>query len=107
ETQVLTAMAGEIWIDVSQQRVARFEAHLVHDVDFGWGILGRLYKNGWIVIEQSDVSEHQWRIVRFQMEMNSRIVLKNKTFQTVEEQIDYAPVPSIGYVQATRILTAE
>lgn len=107
ETQVLTAMAGEIWIDASQQRVARFEAHLVHDVDFGWGILGRLYKNGWIVIEQSDVGDHQWRIVRFQMEMNSRIVLKNKVFQTVEEQVDYAPVPSIGYAQAIRILTAE
>ncbi len=105
ETQVLTAMAGEIWIDVSQQRVTRFEAHLVHDVDFGWGILGRLYKNGWIVIEQSDVGEHQWRIVRFQMEMNSRIVLKNKTFETVEEQTNYAPVPSIDYVQAIRILT--
>ena len=62
ETQVLTQMTGEIWIDPAQERVARLEGHLQQDVDFGWGILGRLNKGGWIVIEQADVGEHQWRI---------------------------------------------
>ena len=49
ETQVLTAMTGEIWIDPVHQRVVRLEGHLQQDVDFGWGILGRLNKGGWIV----------------------------------------------------------
>ncbi len=108
ETQVLTAMAGEIWIDASDERVARLEGHLLHDVDFGWGILGRLYKNGWIVIEQNNVGDRQWRIVRFQMEMSGRIVLKTKTFETVEEQTNYAPVPAgVSYVQAIQALKSD
>ena len=65
ETQVLTAMTGEIWIDPVHLRVARLEGHLQQDVDFGWGILGRLNKGGWIVIEQADVSEGQWRTCAF------------------------------------------
>ncbi len=105
ETEVLTAMAGEIWIDASQERVARLEGHLQHDVDFGWGILGRLNKNGSIVIEQSEVADHQWRVVRFQMNMSGRIVVKARTFQTVEEQTKFVPVPAgLGYAQAIQIL---
>ena len=55
ETQVLTGMSGEIWIDQRSGRVARLEAHLQRDVDFMWGVLGRLSKGGWITIEQADV----------------------------------------------------
>ena len=55
ETQILTEMTGEIWIDAEHQRVVRLEGHLQQDVDFGWGILGRLNKGGWIVIEQAEV----------------------------------------------------
>ena len=49
ETQALTQMTGELWIDPEQGRVTRLEGHLQQDVDFGWGILGRLNKGGWIV----------------------------------------------------------
>ena len=52
-------MAGEIWIDPVKLRVVRLEGHLQQDVDFGWGILGRLNKGGWIVIEQADVGGGQ------------------------------------------------
>ena len=105
ETQVLTAMAGEIWIDASQERVARLEGHLQRDIDFGWGILGRLYKNGWIVIEQSDVSNHQWRIVRFQMVMRGRILVKTRSFDTTEEESRFIPVPvGLSYTEAVQVL---
>ncbi|MFZ0745463.1 MAG: hypothetical protein WAM85_13715 [Terracidiphilus sp.] len=105
ETQVLTAMTGQIWIDASQERIVRLEGHLQHDVDFGWGILGRLNKGGWIVIEQAEVGAHQWRIVRFQMEMSGRVLLKNKTFDTEEEESQFEPLPvGMGYVQAIQML---
>jgi len=105
ETQVLTAMVGEIWIDASQMRVTRLEGHLQRDIDFGWGILGRLNKGGWIVIEQADVGGHQWRIVRFQMAMNGRVFFKNKTFDTLEEQTQFEPLPAgLGYRQAIQMM---
>lgn len=93
ETEVLPAMAGEIWIDPVHLRVARLEAHLQQDVDFGWGILGRLNKGGWIVVEQAEVSGGQWRTVRFQMQLSGRVVFKNRVFDTTEVQSNYAPLP--------------
>ena len=107
ETQVLTAMVGEIWIDASQMRVTRLEGHLQRDIDFGWGILGRLNKGGWIVIEQADVGGRQWRIVRFQMVMSGRVLFKTKSFDTTEEQTQFEPLPAgLGYRQAIQMMRA-
>ena len=105
EMQALTAMTGELWIDATQERVTRLEGHLQQDTDYGWGILGKLDKGGWVVIEQADVGGRQWRIARFQMKMNLRILFKNKNFDTTEEMSQYAPVPArLDYRQAIQML---
>jgi hypothetical protein len=105
ETQALTAMTGEVWVDAAQERVTRLEGHLQQDTNYGWGILGRLDKGGWIVLDQADVSGRQWRIVRFQMKMNLRVLFKNKYFDTMQEMTQYAPVPAgLDYRQAIQML---
>jgi hypothetical protein len=105
ETQALTAMSGEIWIDPAQERVLRLEGHLQQDTDYGWGILGRLNKGGWLVIEQADVGGKQWRITHVQMEMTLRILFKTKIFNTVEQLTRYSPVPAgMDYRQAIQML---
>jgi hypothetical protein len=105
ETQVLTAMSGAIWIDPAAERVTRLEGHLEQDVDFGWGILGRLYKGGWITIDQAEVQPGVWRTVKFQMQMNARVVFKTKSFDTTEEESRFAPLPAgLGYQQAIEML---
>jgi|WetSurMetagenome_2_1015567.scaffolds.fasta_scaffold33922_3 hypothetical protein len=105
ETQALTAMTGEVWVDAAQERVTRLEGHLQQDTNYGWGILGRLDKGGWLVLDQADVNGRQWRIVRFQMKMNLRVLFKNKYFDTVQEMTQYAPVPAgLDYRQAIQIL---
>ncbi len=105
ETQALTAMTGEIWIDAAKERVARLEGHLLQDTDYGWGILGKLDKGGWVVIEQADVGAGQWRIARFQMKMELRILFKTKSFDTVQEMTHYAPVAvGMDYRQAIQML---
>ena len=105
ETRALTAMIGELWIDAAQERVARLEGHLQQDTDYGWGILGRLDKGGWIVLEQADVGGHQWRIVRFQMKIDLRVLFRTRSFDTVQEMTRYAPVPAnLDYRQAIQML---
>ncbi len=107
ETQVLTEMTGELWVDAAEERVTRLEGHLQRDVDFGWGILGQLNKGGWIVIEQADVGDHQWRIVRFQMVMSGRVLFKTRSFDTMEEESNFRPVSvGLGYAQAIQMLRA-
>lgn len=107
ETQALTAMTGELWIDAAQERVTRLEGHLQQDTDYGWGILGKLDKGGWVVIEQADVGGRQWRIARFQMKMNLRILFKTRNIDTTEEMSQYAPVSAkLDYRQAIQMLRA-
>jgi hypothetical protein len=105
ETEVLTAMSGEIRIDPASERVTHLEGHLDNDVDFGWGILGRLYKGGRIVIDQADVNGGAWRTVRFQMQMSGRVVIRTRIFDTTEEESQFAPVPTgLRYTQAVEML---
>jgi hypothetical protein len=90
ETQALTAMTGEIWVDPGAERVARLEGHLQQDTDYGWG-----------------VGPGQWRIARFQMKMTLRILFKNKIFDTRQEMTGYAPVAAgLDYRQAIKMLRA-
>jgi hypothetical protein len=105
ETQILTQMAGEIWIDPVHLRVVRLEGHLMQDVDFGWGILGRLNKGGWIAIDQADVGGGQWRTVHFKMVMSGRVVWKTRVFDTDEDESGYEPVQvGLGYQRAIEML---
>jgi hypothetical protein len=108
ETQALTAMSGELWVDSVTERVTRLEGHLQQDIDFGWGILGRLNKGGWIVIEQADIGNHQWRIVRFQMVMSGRVFFKTRSFDTTEEESTFTAMPpGMTYAQAIRVLEGD
>ncbi|HEX4030527.1 MAG TPA: hypothetical protein VHX20_09190 [Terracidiphilus sp.] len=108
ETEVLTAMSGEIWIDTAHARVTQLEGHLDQDVGFGWGILGLLHKGGWIVIEQANVGMGQWRTVRFQMQMSARVFLSTRSFDMTEDESQFSSVPAgMSYVQGIEMLLAE
>jgi len=105
ETQALTAMTGELWIDAAEERVTRLEGHLEQDTNYGWGILGKLDKGGWIALEQADVGAGQWRIARFQIKMELRILLKTKYFDSVQQMTGYTPIPDgMDYRQAIQML---
>jgi hypothetical protein len=108
ETQALTAMIGELWIDATEERVTRLEGHLQQDTNYGWGILGKLDKGGWIVLEQANVGAGQWRIARFQIKMELRILFKTKDFDSTQEMTAYTPIPDgIDYRQAIQMLRGE
>ncbi len=108
ELHVLSVMAGQIWIDPAAERVVRLEGRLQHSVDFGWGILGRLDKGGWIVIEDANVFGDQWRIVHFQMNMRGRILFQSRNFDMVEDESRFEPLPvGLGYREAIKMLRAD
>jgi hypothetical protein len=105
ETQVLKQLTGELWIDTRLERVTRLDGQLQQDIDYAWGILGRLYKGGTIRIEQAYVGQNQWRILHFDMKMSARVVFKTKVFDTIEDQSQFVPVPAgLRYQQAIAIL---
>jgi len=105
ETQILKQMTGELWIDPVKERVVKLDGQLQQDVDYAWGILGRLYKGGTVLLEQADVGENQWRIIHFNMKMSARVVFKTRVFDTTEDESHFVPVPpNLRYQQAIGIL---
>jgi hypothetical protein len=99
-------MAGEFWVDKAQERMVKLDAHLIADVNFGWGILGRLYKGGSILVEQADVGDHHWETVHMKLNLQGKaLMLKSLNFQTVEDGSDYKPVPAqLTYKDAIKML---
>jgi hypothetical protein len=107
ETEVLTAMAGEIWIDATHERVVRLAGSLQQDKNIGWGLIGELDKGGWIEIEQADVGGNQWRIVHLKLKMNGRLLWKSKNSDSVQDYSQFSPVPAgLSYKQAIQMLRA-
>ncbi|WP_263358201.1 hypothetical protein [Acidicapsa ligni] len=108
EAQVLKAMAGELWIDVAQQRVTRLEGKRIHDVAYGWGLLGKLDQGGTLLLEQGDVGNHQWRTLHMVLVMNARVLLKSIKLDTTLELSQFQPVANgISYQQAIEILNSQ
>jgi len=105
EAQVLKAMAGELWIDVAQQRVTRLQGKRIHDVDYGWSILGKLDQGGTLLLEQADIGNHQWRTTHMILVMNARVLFKLIKLDTTLELSNFTPVtPGLNYQQAIQLL---
>ena len=72
EAAIFRGMAGEVWIDQAQERLTRLDAHLISNVDFGWGIIGKLDKGGTIQIEQADIGGHDWEVTSLKLNMQGQ-----------------------------------
>lgn len=106
ETGVLTAMAGELWVDPVQERVVRLAGSLQQDKSIALGI-AQLDKGGWVEINQADVGGGQWRIVHLKLILNGRVLWKQKNSDSVQDYTQFAPVPAnLNYRQAIQMLRA-
>lgn len=105
EAQALKGMAGELWIDATQHRVTRLQGRRIHDVDYGWGIVGKLDEGGTLLLEQADIGNHQWRSTHMVLVMNARLLIKSVKLDTTLELTSYTPVASgLSYQQAIQML---
>lgn len=107
EAEVYHGMAGELWVDAAQQRLARFQAQLVADVNFGWGVVGRLFKGGTILVEQEDVGDHHWEPTYMRLKLNGKILLvKSLNIDSAENLSDFHPITPMSMSAAVAQLTA-
>ena len=94
ETAVYVGMEGDMIIDRKAMRIAKIDGTLFKDVDFGWGILGRLYKGGKFIIVQRDVGGGHWEEVQETLQFYGKILLvKSLTIWSTETMTDFRPVP--------------
>ncbi len=109
EAQVYAGMAGELWIDCTDKRMAKLDAHLIADVDFGWGFVGRLFKGGTILVVQQDVGNHHWETTHLKLNLRGKILMVKKLIvQSTEDGSAYKPVSkTLTYQDAIRMLQSE
>lgn len=106
ETAVYVGMQGDLIIDRRAMRIAKIDGTLFKDVDFGWGILGRLYKGGKFIIVQRDIGNGDWEEVQETLQFNGKILMiKSLTVSSNETMSDFRPVsPDITTAQALDLL---
>jgi hypothetical protein len=106
EAAIFRGMAGEVWIDQAQERLTRLDAHLISNVDFGWGIIGKLDKGGTIQISQADIGGHDWEVTSLKLNMRGKaLMVKSLSFQITEQASNFSLVPdAVDYRQAIQLL---
>jgi hypothetical protein len=106
EADLLRGIAGEVWIDPAQERLTRLEGHFIADVDFGFGIVGKLNKGGTVLLEQTDIGGHDWELTRLTLHVTGKaLMVKPLSFQIDEEANHFAPVsPGLRYTDAIQLL---
>jgi len=108
EAQALKGMAGELWIDAAQQRVTRLQCKRIKDVDYGFGILGKLDQGGTLLLEQADIGNHQWRTTHMVLVMDARFLIKTVKLDTTLDLSQFSPVANgLSYQQAIQLLESQ
>jgi hypothetical protein len=106
ETMVFTGMQGELLLDETAMRLAKIDGTLFKDVNFGWGILGRLYKGGRFLVEQSEITPSHWDTTRMFLHFDGKaLFFKSIHIDDNETSWDFQPVPPMSIEQALDFLT--
>jgi hypothetical protein len=94
ESKALQSMAGTMLVDPQQKRLAHLNGRLVENVNFGFGILGRLAKGGTFEIERTQVSPSHWKTHLVDIQVSGRMLLfKTISKQQRETRSDFELVP--------------
>jgi hypothetical protein len=106
EARIFHAMSGELWIDSRYKRLARLDGQLQENVDFGYGLLGRLYKGGWFRLQRTRVSPTDWKTEQLELHLNGRaLLLKTIDRETSETRGGFTPVPAnMSLAQGMKLL---
>jgi hypothetical protein len=106
EADLLRGIAGEVWIDPAQERLTRLEGHFIAEVNFGFGIIGKLNRGSSVLLEQTDVGGQDWELTRLTLHVTGNaLMVKPLSFQINEEANHFTPVsPGLRYRDAIQLL---
>jgi hypothetical protein len=109
ESRVFAAMAGEIVVNKAQNRIASMKGKLIHDVKFGWGLLGKMDEGGTFNVERRELAPGIWQITESHVHINGKaLFFKSIGEQDDEVKTDYRQTPlSTTLQQAATMLKGE
>jgi hypothetical protein len=94
EARVFAAMKGKMVVNTLQNRIVSLQGVLTEDIDFGFGILGKLDKGGTFDVQRSQVGPDVWEITSTHVHIQGHmLIFKSINEQQDEETGDYKPAP--------------
>jgi hypothetical protein len=100
EARVFHALAGELWIQPQLKRLVRVDGHIESEIDFGYGLLGKIEKGGTFQVRREKVAENRWKTSLIDVHLSGRIVFfKAISKDQREERSHFQQVSSSMSVQ--------
>jgi hypothetical protein len=86
----------------------KIDAHIETEIDFGYGLLGRIEKGGSFQIQREHVAENRWKTSLLEVHISGRVVFFRSINKDQREvRSSFQPVPSdLGVTGAVAILNA-
>ncbi|MDP9049429.1 MAG: hypothetical protein M3O31_01720 [Acidobacteriota bacterium] len=106
ESNIFRGIEGELWIDRVQERMTRLDARFIADVDFGFGLIGKINKGGTVLLEQANIGDNDWELTGLKIHVTGKALLvKSFSYQVYEQASHYSPVaPGMHYRDAIDVL---
>jgi hypothetical protein len=79
--KVFHNMGGTLLVNKRETRLAGIDGTLLADVDFGWGILGKLTKGGTFKVMQSELAPQDWEVTMLDVHIHGHALF----FHTISE----------------------
>jgi hypothetical protein len=84
EARVFAAMEGKMTVDDRQHRIVSLQGRMIHDVKFGFGLLGHLQAGGSFDVERRETGNGVWQITETHVHVAGRALL----FKSISDQED-------------------
>src|SRR5437588_3028309 len=75
ETEIYRGMDGTMLINVNERRLVEISGTLFQEVNFGWGIFGRLDRGGRFIVKQSKIGPNRWETTQMNLRFTGKILL--------------------------------
>jgi len=100
ETRVYHALSGEVWVQPEKKRLVKIDAHIVNEIEFGYGFFGRIEKGGRFQIVRGQVVPNRWKTTVLNVHISGRVVF----FKSINRDQDvtrsaFKPLPTNTSVQ--------
>ncbi len=92
EARVFSSMTGDLVVDNQQHRICKVKGHLMHDVTFGGGLLGRLKERSSFALEQQQVGPSVWELTAIHVHLEGNALLfKSVSLQQDDKRSKFHP----------------
>jgi hypothetical protein len=109
EARIFSSMAGDLIADNRDHRIRSMGGHLIHDVTFGGGLLGKLKTGSSFSLGQERVGQSLWELTAFQADLEGNALLfKRVSLQQEVNRSDFQPeAPTTTLDQAAAAIMSQ